>query len=170
MKASRINIAFEFGDGAIAKADLEGPVDKAMLHLHTKDGRTYVYSLAGALDLAKDILAIGEMAETLGLKSRDLGVDDINEALLNGTLGIGQNGVAEAPECAIASCGVIPSSCTFCAGCGELTGVEADFVRKGQRVRAVKAIRDRTGLGLKDALDTIRAWQRLFERASRGGE
>lgn len=39
------------------------------------------------------------------------------------------------------------------------TSAEAQFVREGRKINAIKAVRERTFLGLRDAMSLVESWQ-----------
>jgi hypothetical protein len=168
MKLDRVSLGFTLDGKAISKAQLEGPVDSMKVHLHVENGHTYVYTLAGVLALARNLLSIGKVAESLGAKASDMSVSDINDALLNGTLGIGSNGLPVSPAfdrtlagwCKTHNAGsLLPvPECRECGGCGGLAGPEAAEMRDGKKIAAIKLYRERTNEGLKDSKDTVESW------------
>jgi len=167
MKLDRIELGFTLDGKAIKKAMLQGPADSPKVHLHMESGQTYVYTLAAVIALAHNLLEIGKVAESLGAKADNMSVSDLNEALLRGTLGIGQNGVAVAidtsrvgwcaPQGRTEDIGE-PSACRNCNGCGELTGEEAYEMRSGRKIDAIKLLRSRTSMGLKETKDAVEDW------------
>lgn len=119
MKLSRINLCFEFdGAGCFVGSTLSGSIKDPVITLKLNNGSELPM-------FEKDLVSVMGQLETVlkhlgvlrgDIKERGVSIEDINNALLTNTLGIGASGLVE------------PNQDRVCVGCGNPTGhVDAEY-------------------------------------------
>lgn len=166
MKISTLGITVltEIKDCVIEKLSV-GNASEPIFHLWTRQGVDLCFTekqFSQLLETMQQFLKLTHSVYQGG--NKELSASDINQALLNGSLGIGVNGQVyiDHRKSMRNDCHLI--NCYECGGCEGLKSSICDRLRRGEKISAIKIHREETpGLGLKDAKDIVDEWTKVWE-------
>ncbi len=173
----------------------EQPVDKIEVELKVsvdKEGKTKFtgiviavkneYGTVEQIDIQRKesvLHLIGELEnltcalkKTIGIKEEEKKLED----LINLVMGeeeqvVGKRSTFSFTTNKIWCCRDTMPKCLGCEGCGGLPGSAANYMINGQKIQAIKILREATSMGLKDAKEKVEEWYREVElRAQRGND
>lgn len=172
MKLERyeLSLELEIPNSFIEKVSVSGSPKGPLYRLVTKQGTTYCMEDHQMAALISELISAVEMvAKVAGGQNSSPGMDGnaVTRALLEGTLGIGQNGIPTrvAPRREVGECeyqNPLDPCQAGCAGCGGLTTRAANFAKRNQKIQAIKELRLVSGISLRDAKDAVESWCRAW--------
>lgn len=174
LKLRRVDLELALTDSPIYRGRIVGPPGKVVVQLEVSDGSTLCYTADQLAALAGCLDQLAATARELDQRS-ELCPGAITGALIAGTVGIGNHGLAQpvAPGrvedphgwCAAGNQGapLARDRCADCVGCGELVGAAVAAARSERKIMAIKALRQHCRLGLKEAKEQVEAWNQAWK-------
>ena len=139
----------KFSGLLISKKDKDGNQIEEITILKKEDVRATIKTL--------ETIA-STLRKAIGIKEEELGLENLINFVMEEPNTNDTNVETFNRNRPIWSCRDISTKCVGCEGCGGLTGDEANLMREGKKIQAIKSYRTRIPLGLRDTKIKVEQW------------